>query len=119
MNDEYEFWRKSYDELESLKRALQKGLEQWRGIQTEWIELYARADRDPEAARAVRNIEAYFREKKECGDDVEQRVDELKANLKRMELRLEQSRRSQEQESAEMRADKKVPVIKKRVRRFA
>lgn len=119
MNDEYEFWKNSYDELESLKRELQKGLEQWRGIHAEWGELYARADRDPEAARAVRNIEAYFLEKKQSGDDIEQRVEELKANLKRMELRLEQDKRARGQESTGTPVGKRVPAVKKRIRRFA
>jgi predicted nucleic acid-binding Zn-ribbon protein len=119
MNEEYEFWKKSYDELESLKRALQKGLEQWQSIHAEWVQLYDRADRDPEAARAVRNIEAYFRAKRDSGEDLQQRVEELKANMKRMELRLEQDRRARGQESAAMQADNEVPVVKKRIRPFA
>jgi hypothetical protein len=119
MNDEYEFWKRSYDELESLKRALQQGLEQWRGIHAEWARLYERADRDPEAARAVRNIEAYFRAKYNSGEDLQQRVEELKANMKRMELRLEQDRRTRGQESTTTNADSEKPVAKKRMRRFA
>lgn len=98
MNDE-NVWKETWESIDFLRASVQRELSEWTQIQSQMASLYARAHRDPEAARTIADIEHHLSSRLSGSAEMRQNADRLQSLFEQMMTSFEQSRRALRRET--------------------
>ncbi|TWG84948.1 hypothetical protein L602_002700000400 [Cupriavidus gilardii J11] len=127
-------WKETWDNIDRLRAEVQREMRDWGQIQQQMEALYARAHRDPDAARRIADIEHHLASRFSGSNDLRQTADRLQALFEQMKARFEQDSRElrsqvrrlsnrknlkEEERPAAPPADQRTRKPGKRTRRYA